>query len=340
MDKALSPLESGKFIVEHGKLVKINEDGVLRVAKMIHDVAKDGSISEVEFSAHAVHPKGEGKSVVDWIFFTDTINFSFWPDKGSNYDVTYAGKKYTGYFASCAAVNKAMDSGLNIVNAEWMATATEADVDKIFKSDGGYTIPLLSERVKVINESGRVLLEKWNGSFYNCILAADGSAAKLLEIIVENFESFRDFATFCGQKVSFLKRAQILVSDVYSALHEKDSACNFEDIGILTMFADYRVPQALAYLGALEYSPELMELLRSGKHLPNGSPEEVELRGASIWVCERIVQTIQKMRAEEGDNYRPINAADVDNFAWVYRRKHALEVEKAVPYHRTRCIYY
>lgn len=52
------------------------------------------------------------------------------------------------------------------------------------------------------------------------------------------------------------------------------------------MFADYRVPQALAYLGALEYSPELMELLRSGKHLPNGSPEEVELRGASIWVCE------------------------------------------------------
>lgn len=42
------------------------------------------------------------------------------------------------------------------------------------------------------------------------------------------------------------------------------------------------------------------------------------------------MQTIQKMRAEEGDNYRPINAADVDNFAWVYRRKHALEVEKAV----------
>lgn len=46
--------------------------------------------------------------------------------------------------------------------------------------------------------------QKWNGSFYNCILAAEGSAAKLLNIIVENFESFRDFAEFCGQKGTFL----------------------------------------------------------------------------------------------------------------------------------------
>uniref|UniRef100_A0A0N4VUB4 Queuosine 5'-phosphate N-glycosylase/hydrolase n=1 Tax=Haemonchus placei TaxID=6290 RepID=A0A0N4VUB4_HAEPC len=274
---------------------------------------------------------------------------------------------------------------LDITSAEWMAKATEADVDKVFKSDGGYSIPLLKERVKAINESGRVLLEKWHGSFYNCISKANGSAAKLLELIVENFESFRDFAIFCGQKVSFLKRAQILVADVYGALHTDDPACDFKDIGILTMFADYRVPQALAYLGALEYSPELVKLLKSGQLLPNGSAEEVELRGASIWVCEvwnsrllstvelitsivsstigghvfttpstirfvfdwrltpedtliprsyryslqRIVSAIKKLRAGEGDVTRPVYAMDVDLFAWVYRRKHAAEIEKA-----------
>lgn len=33
----------------------------------------------------------------------------------------------------------------------------------------------------------------------------------------------------------------------------------------LTMFADYRVPQALVYLGVLEYSDSLMEALKNGK---------------------------------------------------------------------------
>ncbi|KAK6052771.1 hypothetical protein COOONC_09724 [Cooperia oncophora] len=159
MKEALSPLESGKFIMENAKHIRINENGVLRVARMILDAVKDGSMAEVEFAAQAVHPKGKGKAVIDWIFFTDTVNFSFWPDRGSKYDVSYEGTKYTGYFAACAAVNKALDSGTNITSAEWMANATEADVDKIFKSDGGYSIPLLTERVKAINESGRVLLE-------------------------------------------------------------------------------------------------------------------------------------------------------------------------------------
>ncbi|WKY05265.1 hypothetical protein Q1695_005910 [Nippostrongylus brasiliensis] len=340
MEGALCPRDSGKFIAEHAELVKINEDGVARVAKMIYDAAKDGSIAEVEFSAHAVHPKDKGKSAVDWIFLTDTVNFSFWAEPGSKYDVSYGGVKYTGYFAGCAAVNKALDSGVNVTSAEWMKNATEAEVDAVFKSDGGHSIPLLSDRVKAINESGRVLLEKWNGSFYNCIVAAERSAEKLLEIIVENFESFRDFAVYAGQKVAILKRAQILIADVYSALHADDPNCDFRDIGSLTMFADYRVPQALCYLGALEYSPKLMEVLSSGKDLPNGSSEEVELRGVSIWVCERIVSAVQKLRAEEGDVVRPVYAIDVDIFAWVYRRKHAAEIEKAVPFHRTRCIYY
>lgn len=86
--------------------------------------------------------------------------------------------------------------------------------------------------------------------------------------------------------VSLLKRAQILVADVYGALLNRDPVADFTDISTITMFADYRVPQALAYLGALEYSPELLEQLGEGKRLENGSKAEVELRGASIAVCD------------------------------------------------------
>lgn len=40
---------------------------------------------------------------------------------------------------------------------------------------------------------------------------------------------------------------------------------NIPNLDYLTMFADYRVPQALVYLGALRYSDALMEALKKGK---------------------------------------------------------------------------
>lgn len=33
----------------------------------------------------------------------------------------------------------------------------------------------------------------------------------------------------------------------------------------ITMFADYRIPQALVYLGVLRYSDELMQALKNGE---------------------------------------------------------------------------
>lgn len=54
----------------------------------------------------------------------------------------------------------------------------------------------------------------------------------------------------------------------------------------LTMFADYRVPQALHFLGVLNYSSLLMKQLNEKELLQNGSEQEVELRGFSIKACD------------------------------------------------------
>ncbi|PAV65351.1 hypothetical protein WR25_24647 [Diploscapter pachys] len=323
-------------------LIKTNNEGVNSAAKLILDAVKDGSINHVAYSAMEVHPKSNDiKYLADWIFFMDTVNFSFWPDEGQKFDVTWNGKTYTGYFAACAAVNKALESGKNVINAKWMVTATLDQVNELFTTDSGHPIPLLEERVKAINDSGRVLLEKWNGTFLSCVEAANGSAQALLKIVVDNFESFRDVAQFRGKTVCILKRAQILVADVHGALEEQHSK-GFKDIDILTMFADYRVPQALAYLGVLEYSPELLSKLGPGKRLEAGSEEEVAMRGASIWACELIVREMECLRGED-EHYkdvRKVPATEVDMFVWVYRRRHAKEIEEKIPFHRTRTIYY
>ncbi|CAI5447469.1 unnamed protein product [Caenorhabditis angaria] len=187
----LRPSESAKYVMKHGNLVKINRNGVENVAKQILRAVKDGSIEQVAFAAHKLHPKTADKTAIQWVFLIDTVNFSFWPDEGEHYDVSYNSEKYTGYYAGCAALNRALDSGINVLDAKWMAEVGLEEIDRVFKSDSGHSIPLLEERVKAINNSGQILLQKFDGYFYNAILAAQKSAQNLLEIIVENFESFQ-----------------------------------------------------------------------------------------------------------------------------------------------------
>jgi hypothetical protein len=69
--------------------------------------------------------------------------------------------------------------------------------------------------------------------------------------------------------------------------------------------------------------------------LESGDPREVEIRGCSIEAVERIVEIVNKNL----DNDRKVNAIQMDNFLWGFRREKAEEM-KAFPYHRVRSIFY
>lgn len=135
------------------------------------------------------------------------------------------------------------------------------------------------------------------------------------------------------------------------------------------MFADYRVPQVLVHFDAMVYDEYLMELLSQGrkatttnhkirdktnisiiscfffaildKILDNGSPEEVEIRGTSIFVVEELKKAVL---AELETNYpnvprTNVNSILLDHFLWDYRRRFARELEH-IPFHKTISIYY
>lgn len=73
---------------------------------------------------------------------------------------------------------------------------TLEQVRHVFRSDTDVPMPLIEERHHVLNETGTVLLEKFGGSFLTCVKKSEQSAQKLLQMVVENFPSFRDEATF------------------------------------------------------------------------------------------------------------------------------------------------
>lgn len=66
--------------------------------------------------------------------------------------------------------------------------------------------------------------------------------------------------------VSFYKRAQILVGDIWACFRGEGLGA-FYDIDYITMFADYRVPQVLIHFGAIRYSNPLLSRLQCGKFM-------------------------------------------------------------------------
>lgn len=327
----LLPRDSAKFISQHSKNVFVNEKGVKDISSLILEGLKSGEISKENFFNHEFLPKEYDSKVIDWIFVLNTLNFCFWRRKN---DVHWEVKGESGYFALCAAVKRSLEEGIPILDPGYYSKITRKELENIFRSDcGTVEIPLIEERVQNLQEVGRVLLEKYNGTFLECVKQSNGSALKLLDIIVKDFVCFRDDGVYRGQKVSFYKRAQIVVADIWACFKGKGLG-NFPDLDELTMFADYRVPQVLVHFDALNYTSSLHNSLESEIEMKAGSEEEIEIRGCSIEVVERIVKEI-KTQSPDLD----CNAIQVDFYLWFYRRQHALELEK-VPFHKVRTIYY
>lgn len=112
------------------------------------------------------------------------------------------------------------------------------------------------------------------------ISAAEESAAGLVNLLARDFPRFRDEHKFEGRSkpIRFLKRAQILVADLW-ACFDGESYGRFYDIDKITIFADYRVPQMLISLGALYCSPAVATAIHRKKIIESGSSWEVQLRG-------------------------------------------------------------
>jgi len=334
----LNPKESGEYIVKHAKNLTINADGITRLVKEVLDGIKSQQIDVENFSQNEHHPSSNDVYAPNWIFLIDTMNFCFWtPGDATKWKVN----DNTGYFALCAAINRAMKEGVDITNPVYYSNITTSELEHILRSDDGVTkCPLIEERVQILHDVGKKLLSQFDGDFTNCVNAAKYSAQSLIKLVVEEFPCFKDEAVYGNENVAIYKRVQILVGDIWACYRGEDIG-RFDDIQTVTMFADYRVPQVLVHFGAIKYSDKLLDVLQKDTILANGSSEEVEIRGASIYVVEQVKeQVLREIKEHHPDiSIKHINSILLDHFLWDYRRRFASELEY-IPFHKTISIYY
>jgi Potential Queuosine, Q, salvage protein family len=168
--------------------------------------------------------------------------------------------------------------------------------------------PLMRLYAEALRDLGRFLGDR---TALELVGESDGSAERLATLLARGMRFFDDRG--------FYKRAQIVPSDLALA-----GLASFHDLDRLTIFADNLVPHVLRVDGVLRYDPDLAAHIDAERLLPPGR-EEVEIRSCALHACEQLAERTG------------IPARVLDLRFW--NRGQAPEY-KAVPRHRTRCVYY
>lgn len=249
------------------------------------------------------HFSGEPRRTAAYLLVVDTTNFCFWGGEG-------------GYWQLAEAIRDAFLAGEPLWDASRLAGLERSQLERHL---GGMT--LLDERLAALRELGAVARDRFGGELTRLIGA---TAVETARTLAARLSSFADFAAYDGRRVPLLKRAQIAAADLHAA-----GAARFPDVGELTCFADYKLPQVLRHLGALRYSDGLAHRVDGWQELLPGEPAEVEIRAATVVAVERLRDSL----AEGG---RSLMAVEVDWMLWALSQ----EIFPMRPHHRVRTIFY
>jgi hypothetical protein len=254
-----------------------------------------------------------------------------WPENNGK-----CNSKYNSKYNGAIALLLTMVTNADFLNLEYLATLNFEQFKILLGgqfSENIDSLALLKERHEFIV----ALAQKLSGENYLHALLpllATASARELALKFAHELPGYLDIAQYNGKEILFLKRAQLLVSDLNHTLVSSGAAAIYK-IEELTAFADYKLPQLLRHYQVLTYEAALAQRIDEQIELESGSAEEVEIRAATIMAVELIRQELKKNGNGNGNGS---SAAAIDNKLWQWSQK--LEKSMVKPYHRCRTVFY
>jgi len=314
-------LVTTRKVVENAKSVSVNKKAVQKFCDSFSldtlATAELGNVAELDVSQQ-----------IGLVCVFNCVNFCFWAGKGQKKWVTKIDDELidgaTGIFR---ALEEALKKGVPLLDAHFLKDLSREKFNEML--NGNIEIPLLDERVKCLNEAGKVLLKNFDGSFMKVFEVANGDAVELVNIFIKFFSSFNDYATFDNTKIEFHKRAQ-LNADMINYRLVKSGEKGLSNLDKLTAFADYKVPQMLRKFEILEYTSELATKVDSYEEIEAESREEIEIRATTIWAIEQMKEVLMP-------RFPQITARQLDDHLWSLGQ---IKSPEDKPYHRTKTIFY
>lgn len=313
-------LDSCRAVVRRATRVQVDDQALERFAEELCRLPGDDPVGD---GGDLIY-RGGRCDICNYCLLCDALNFCFWSDEP--WEVTFRGRLFTRTPAMEASLLKAIDQDQTWLDASRWAKVTQPELERVFGGRG--MIPLLPQRVRVMRETGRVLLERFEGRFQNAVLSIDGDAVALSRLLATEFPSFRDIALHAGEQVAILKRAQICAADLHRTLLANDLS-GLTNLDGLTVFADYRLPQLFRDRGVLVLDAESANRIERGEFIEAGSAVEVELRAATVVIGDELVRAMR---------VKGIDAAawSLDYRLWLMAR----HPDVTVSHHRTVTVFY
>jgi len=209
-------------------------------------------------------------------YFTlgNSINFKYW--KIYNSKVVHARGKKGGimcrgayYMWRCL---KVCIETINypILDASYLMHINMEDIRNIFKTDDGYNIiPCMKERWLNWRNLGRILVEKYDGNFYNLIYSVNNSIKKFIKFSKE-FRAFDD--PLCK------------LTMVNAIFHQGRKIVNFK--GEIFPAVDYQLITQVIRIGLIEIEKDLKQKIEKREFI--SKIESLALRKATL-KCLQII---------------------------------------------------
>ncbi|MBA0812542.1 hypothetical protein Gohar_026506 [Gossypium harknessii] len=315
--------ETSAWVARNSSHVTIDSSGLEKVVETMKE-----SIPKVEWDYEGIHYFDNGPLTVQYLFVLDALNFCFWPDKDLNYDHLAKGLKE-------ALLNDHSAFDADRLQKYTVIIALGNDNQSLFSGPQlrellkwPRSLPLEEERVRLLHEVGFELERSFEGKASKLVESCGKSAVKLVALVTRHFPGFRDHSMYKGHQVFLYKRAQIFAADLWGAFKGQGYG-EFNDIGSITMFADYIVPAVLQQLGVLKYSSTLANAIQASSEIGAGTEEEVELRACSIFAVEKMRELLSIKCGKQ------VLSVELDLWLW------SVGVQcPSLQHHRTLSIYY
>jgi hypothetical protein len=320
-------LQSVLPVIERSSNVRTNPDEIRRVASWMayEEFGIPSGLLQFDMGTDV-------DLLVDMIMLANSLNFAYTDfDTSVKFEVEYQGRRWVDADGMAASFDRAWRAGVPIHEGSWMANLERQELAELFA--GNIEMPMLDERVAVLNDIGRTLVDRYDGRFSNWIrtceraIYADGNG--LLERMILDFPRFNDVSAYRGHEVKFFKLGQLALWGLH-AMYVHLGQPALSDLSRMSAFADYIVPVALRVMRITEYSDDLEDRINHGVEIPRDSDDEIEIRAHALYATALLTEACNELRPPELQLVIP----QIDYRLW--KQYHVTHW----PHHLTRTIMY
>ncbi|MFM2147618.1 MAG: hypothetical protein RL546_788, partial [Chloroflexota bacterium] len=158
-------LQSVLPVVDDPHHVRISEEAIRRVARWM---------AYEEFAPIGGGPAGsfdvgpDPVRITNLTMLINTLNFAFTDFTTSEkFQTELNGVTYVDSEAMVACMYRAISAGQPILTGAWAARVTRDELARIFQ--GNIEMPMLAERVEILNDVGAILVDRYQGSWHRWV---------------------------------------------------------------------------------------------------------------------------------------------------------------------------